>query len=262
MLETLLITFREGLEAFLIVAITLAYLAKTNRRAFVPAVYVGIGVALLLSAYIGHRISDEAEENPAAEGLMSLVAGVLVASMTIYVMKTSSSIRSAIGTKLERHAVKPTFWALIGIFGFTVLMIAREGIETAIMLGTISAEADSSSLLVGAVSGLLLAASAGIIWVKQSQRINLRAFLQVTGVFLVLFSIRLFVYGVHELSEIGLIPYVNNEPIHVATEPFGHDGLPAQILSYALLAVPCLWLAITFIKDRFQTVHRAEAAAE
>lgn len=260
MFETLLITFREGLEAFLIVAITLAYLTKTNRLSLIPAVYAGIGVALLLSAYVGYRIGDEAEENPAAEGVMSLVAGFLVASMTIYVMKTSASIRSAIGTQLERHAVKATLWALVGVFGFTVLMIAREGIETAVMLGAMSADSNSGTILTGGIAGLVLAATAGIVWVKQSHKINLRLFLQVTGVFLILFSIRLFVYGIHELSEMGLIPYINNEPIHIATEPFGHDGLPAQILSYGLLAVPCLWLAVTFIKDRFQRADEAAAA--
>jgi high-affinity iron transporter len=58
MIDTLLITFREGLEAFLIVAITLAYLTKTNRLALIPAVYAGVGVAILLSSYIGYRIGD------------------------------------------------------------------------------------------------------------------------------------------------------------------------------------------------------------
>lgn len=260
MIDTLLITFREGLEAFLIVAITLAYLTKTNRLALIPAVYAGVGVAILLSSYIGYRIGDEAEENPAVEGIMSLVAGFLVASMTLYVMKTATSLRSAISNQLERHAVKPTLGALIGIFGFTVLMIAREGIETAVMLGAISAGSDASSLLIGAISGLVLAASAGVIWVKQSHKINLRLFLQATGVFLILFSIRLFVYGIHEVSEMDMIPYVDNGPIHIATEPFGHDGLPAQILSYGLLAVPCLWLAFTFIKDHFQRTNEAPAA--
>jgi len=81
-----------------------------------------------------------------------------------------------------------------------------------------------------------------------------------TGIFLILFSIRLFVYGIHEVSEMDLIPYVDNSPIHIATEPFGHDGLPAQILSYGLLAVPCLWLAFTFIKDHFQKTNETAAA--
>jgi len=41
MFSTAVITLREGIEAFLIVAITLAYLRKTGRAQLVPAVLWG-----------------------------------------------------------------------------------------------------------------------------------------------------------------------------------------------------------------------------
>ena len=43
MLQAFVITLREGLEAFLIVAISLAYLRKTGRRELMPAMHWGIG---------------------------------------------------------------------------------------------------------------------------------------------------------------------------------------------------------------------------
>ena len=46
MLQAFVITLREGLEAFLIVAISLAYLRKTGRHALIPAVHWGIGVSV------------------------------------------------------------------------------------------------------------------------------------------------------------------------------------------------------------------------
>ena len=49
MLQAFVITLREGLEAFLIVAISLAYLKKTGRRALIPAVHWGIAVSVALS---------------------------------------------------------------------------------------------------------------------------------------------------------------------------------------------------------------------
>jgi len=39
MVQAFVITLREGLEAFLIVAISLAYLRKTGRQALVPAIH-------------------------------------------------------------------------------------------------------------------------------------------------------------------------------------------------------------------------------
>jgi len=46
MFQTLLITFREGLEAFLILAIATLYLRKTGRYALIGAVRVGLAVAV------------------------------------------------------------------------------------------------------------------------------------------------------------------------------------------------------------------------
>ena len=137
MLETLLITFREGLEAFLIVAITLAYLTKTGRAHLKTPVYAGIVVALLVSATTGFHIAELAD-TPLMEGILALVAGVLVASLTFYVMKTAGKIKESINNKIEQQAQKAGIWAVVGIFLFTVVMIAREGMETALLLGAIS----------------------------------------------------------------------------------------------------------------------------
>lgn len=247
MLETLLITFREGLEAFLIIAITLAYLAKTGRQHLAPAVYAGVLAAILISATTGYHIQELAED-PLMEGGLALAAGVLVGSMTIYVMKTAKNIRQSITTKIDEHAAKTTPWALIGLFIFTVLMIAREGMETAMMLGTISAETNASDLFLGAALGLGLTAFIGYLWVKQSHAINLKLFLQVTGVFLILFSVHLFLYGIHELTEMGAIPFVDNFALHTATEFLDGDQLIGQLITYSLLAVPCLWIAASYVK--------------
>lgn len=81
MLETAIITFREGLEMFLIVAITLAYLAKTNRPHLKKPVYWGIAVALFVSVTTGWHIAELAED-PMTEGVLAITAGVLVATMT------------------------------------------------------------------------------------------------------------------------------------------------------------------------------------
>lgn len=259
MLETLLITFREGLEAFLIVAITLAYLTKTGRHNLKPPVYAGIVAALVVSATTGWHIA-EAADTPFMEGILAIVAGVLVASLTYYIMKTAHRIKANIGERIETHAQKAGVWAMIGIFVFTVVMISREGMETALMLGAISGKTDAGDMIMGAVAGISLTAVIAYLWASQSDKINLKLFMQVTGIFLILFSIHLFLYGVYELTEVeGTWMY--NEALHVAMKPWvSSKTLFGQLSIYGLLVVPCAWLGLSYVKDKF--FQRAPAAAE
>ncbi|NDC56162.1 MAG: iron permease FTR1 [Alphaproteobacteria bacterium] len=249
MFESLLITFREGLEAFLIVAITVAYLQKTQRQHLLPAVWAGIAVAFVLSATTGWHIKELAEDE-VFEGSMAMVAGLMVASFTVYIMRNAHRLRGEIGAQLEVHAQRAGPLAVAGVFIFTVLMIAREGMETALMLGTLSAQTNSIMLIAGALMGLCIVGAVGILWVSQSHTINLKLFLQVTGVFLVLFSAHLFIYGIHELSEMGMIPLVDNITLHEMTEPFGHNSVWGQMITYGLLAVPCAWLLFSWLREK------------
>ena len=45
MLQALLVTFREGIEAFLIVGIVVAYLKKTQRAGLVRGVRIGLAIS-------------------------------------------------------------------------------------------------------------------------------------------------------------------------------------------------------------------------
>ncbi len=260
MIETMLITFREGLEAFLIIAITLAYLTKTGRKDLSVAVYAGSAVAILISITTAYHIQELAQD-PVMEGAMALTAGFLVATMTYYVMKTAKNIRQNIATQIDHHAEKTKPWALVGLFLFSVLMIAREGMETAMMLGVLSTDMPLNDLLLGATLGLGLTAVIAYLWIQQSHVINLKLFMQVTGVFLILFSIHLMLYGVHELTETGWkIPFIDTFALHTATEFLDGDQPVGQAITYSLLAVPCIWLVVGYIKMKMNSPALSAAA--
>lgn len=249
MFETMMITFREGLEAFLIVAITLAYLTKTGRHELKKPVYWGIIAALLISATTGWHIAEMAD-TPFMEGILALVAGALVASLTYYMMTTAHKIKDHIGQTVEKHAAKAGKGAIIGMFIFTIVMIAREGMETALLLGAISGKTEGSQMLLGALCGICLTAIIAYLWASQSHKINLKLFMQVTGAFLFLFAVHLFLYGVYELTEVeGSIFY--NDAVHQAMKPWvSTKTLFGQLTIYGLLVVPCAWLGFAFIKDK------------
>src|ERR1700716_1537032 len=133
MLNALIIVFREGFEAFLTVAIIFAYLRKTGRDWLRPAVYWGIAVSVVASFALGWLL--QSVNQPMWEGILGLVAAVLVASFVIHVWRTAPRMKKDMETRLESASSQSSnVLAIAGVFGFTVLMVTREGMEAALLL--------------------------------------------------------------------------------------------------------------------------------
>lgn len=248
MFETLLITLREGIEAFLIVAITLAYLRKTGRAALAPAVYSGTVLALLLSVVAALALR-EVVVTPLYEGLLAVVAAVLVLSMLVYMKKAARQLSGNIRERVDAAAARAGVGAHLAIAGFTLLMITREGMETAFMIASLMGQAETSAMVAGAVLGVLLAAALAWAWSRYGQRVNLARFFQVTALFLGLFVVQLAFYAFHEFTEAGVLP-LDNAYWHLATEPYAPEGEYGAWFSYGLVLLPLTWLAFTLWRDR------------
>jgi high-affinity iron transporter len=258
MLQAFVITLREGLEAFLIIAISLAYLRKSGRRDLVPAVHWGIALSILLSigaAYLFQQASNQA----LWEGVLAIVAAVSVASLTVHMWRTARKIKSEIEGHLEASSAKTGRAAWIGVFLFTLLMISREGMETALLMGTLLTQVQTMSILGGAVAGTLSAAGVAALWSRYGHRVNLALFFQVTAIFLLVFVVQLLIYGFHELTEANLFP--GSEALHWATEPYGPDGVYGQYLTYLLVAVPLGWLLFAMLTGSGRPPARASERA-
>jgi high-affinity iron transporter len=257
MLQAFVITLREGLEAFLIVALSIAYLRKSQREELVPAVRWGIGLAILVSigaAELFYRAANQA----LWEGVLAIAAALSVASLTVHMWRTAKRIKRDIEGHLYTSTLKTGAAAFTGVFLFTLLMITREGMETALLMGTllfqIKAPAD---VLLGATGGILLAAFVASLWSRYGHRVNLGLFFQVTAVFLFVFVVQLIIYGFHELMEANIFPY--SAPLHAATEPYGPDGIYGQYLSYMLVLLPMAWLAFSSLvsgRKRMSPAHQ------
>jgi high-affinity iron transporter len=240
MLQAFVITLREGLEAFLIVAISLAYLRKSGRQELISAVRWGIGLSIALS--VGAGVLFERAANQALwEGTLAIVAAVSVATLTIHMWRTAKRIKREIEGRLHSSTLKTGLAAFLGVFGFTVLMITREGMETAMLMSTLLFQVKSGVVITGASAGLLVAAAVAWLWSQ---------FFQVTAVFLLIFVVQLAIYGFHELMEANIFPY--SAPLHEATEPYGPDGQYGKYLTYLLVLLPMGWLAIASLFGRRQ----------
>ena len=259
MLQAFVVTLREGLEAFLIVAISLAYLRKTGRRSLIPAVHWGIVTSIAVSIGAGVLLARAANQ-ALWEGILALVAAVLVASLIVHMWRAGRHMKKNIEGRLELSSNKVGAAAFLGVFGFTLLMITREGMETALLMNALLFQVRSIDIVSGAVAGTLVAAFIAWLWTRYGHRVNLARFFQVTAVFLLVFVVQLVIYGVHELTEANIFP--GSQPWHDATEPYGPDGIYGQYLTYLLVVLPLGWLAISnfFGRTPGASSHRSQTA--
>ncbi len=242
------IALREGIEAFLIVALILSYLKRTGRAALARAVYAGTAVSAVTCFAAGLLFARAANQS-LWEGILALVAAALVGSLLFYMKRVSSRMKSDIESRIESRTHDTTgnraWW---GVFGFTLMMITREGMETALLVTTALFQLKSSTVVLGLVLGLAAAAAIGIAWTRLGKGVDIRGLLNVSAVFLLIFLVQLLLYGVHELSEARVFPA--SQAVHDATEILGPDGVIGHILAYALAIVPTIWLSALWLRRR------------
>jgi high-affinity iron transporter len=130
------IALREGIEMFLILALILSYLQRTGRGRLARAVYAGAAVSLV-TCYGAFLLFRQASRQSLWEGILAIIAAGFVASLLVYMKRVSAHLKKDIETRIDLHArsvsASAAFW---GVFAFTVLMITREGMETALMIST------------------------------------------------------------------------------------------------------------------------------
>jgi high-affinity iron transporter len=198
------VTFREGLEAALVVAIVASYLKRTGRQNLNRHLYLGamaaVGASVLLgvsiSAIYGGLAGVFAE---VFDGVASLTAAVVLTYMIIWMTRHARTMRAELEQKLETAV---TTEQMLGIVALSFVAVSREGLETVLFLTTL-AIIDSSGTLMGALGASLTVVLLGAVLMKGIYRLELDRFFQVTSIILIVFAAGLTGYGVHELMEAG-----------------------------------------------------------
>ena len=203
MFSALVVTLREGVEAALIVGITLVYLAKIGRPDLRRTVYFALGAALLASVAGAVALSYLPIQQDSFEGWIMLVAAVMVVGMIVFMMRTARKLKGEIESRIDSLAGRGSQW---GLFAFVFLMVFREGIETVAILAGVSLNSTELMSFLGTLLGVGFAVVFGVMFVKGSVRIDLRKFFRVTAVVLFFVAAQLLISGFHELSESGFLP--------------------------------------------------------
>jgi high-affinity iron transporter len=252
MLQAFIIALREGVEAALIVGITLAYLTKIGRNELRKTVYAALVAAFLGSIGVAIVISRLKLNEDIFEGWIMLAAAFFVITMVIFMMKTGRKLKGEIEGKIGLLTGND---AWIGLFFFVFLMVLREGAETVLMLSAVSLNSTELMSFLGTLLGVIAAIAFGVIFVKGTVRINLQKFFRVTTAILFLVAAQLVVAGLHELSENGVLPSSKREMALIG--PIVRNELFFVVTIFVLAA-----LMVLFDAKRRQPVPENASAAE
>jgi len=196
-----IITFRESLEAALIVGIIFVAIHKSGYHSQKKMVWLSVLAAVAGSAILGIGLYEALEKAGDAfkallEGLfMYITAGLLF--YVIFWMSKNLASRDAITQQTKLSLQQGSKW---GIFLLVFFAILREGFETALFL-VASTGIDKSFSYIGFFGGILLAVFIGNLIIAQGKKIQLRPFFKWTSLLLVIFAAGMIAYGTHEIHE-------------------------------------------------------------
>ncbi|HEX7796708.1 MAG TPA: FTR1 family protein [Vicinamibacterales bacterium] len=244
MVEAFVITLREGLEGFLIVAIGVAYLRRTGREMLVPALRWGTLAGVLVSS-AGGVLLYRAANQEFLDGPMALIAALSVTWLIVHMWRAGRKMRAGIEGHLQTSAARSGVAAFVSVLLFALFMVSREGMEAALLLIQLRGV---PHVFAGAVIGVLGAAILAWIWAAHGRRLNLALLFQVTAIFLGVFVVQLVIQGVHETAEQHFLPY--SDIIHTATESWGPDSVFGHFLTYLLAILPMGWVATAWMTGR------------
>lgn len=209
MLIPFLIMLREGIEAALIVGIVASYLQQSGRGRLMPAVWVGVLLAVALSLFAGAGLQLMAAEFPQKqqelfEGVVGLIAVVMLTSMVFWMRKTARSIKGQLHASIDRalgQGGDGQGWALIGM---VFLAVAREGLESVFFLLAIFQQSSGWEAPVGALAGIAVSVVIGYGLYSGGVRLDLRRFFRLTGLFILLVAAGLLAGVLRKLHEAGV----------------------------------------------------------
>ena len=195
------ITFRETLEAALIVGIIYTLLYKQELAAQIRQLWLAVLSSVIVSILVALCLIQVKDSigNASIEKLVEAVFMFITAGLLWYVIfwlaKHVSNRQELEGQ--TSAAIKSSGY---GIFFLVFFAILREGFETAIfLLGSFSILGSFS--YIGFILGMSLAVLLGYLVVIQGRKLDLTKFFRATTLFLVFLASGMIAYGTHEAEE-------------------------------------------------------------
>ena len=241
MLPTFVIFLREGVEASMIIAILLAYLARSGHREHFKDVFLGVGAALLLAfgggaltfilihSYEGSRFQAIFETGT------YLVACAVLTYMTFWMHAHARTLSRDLRERTDRAMGRG---ARVSLALVAFQAVGREGLETVVFTLAIFFAASGSqanfaasvpAAALGAALGLLTALGVALAIYRLGHRINLGRFFQMVGALLMLFAAGLLADAVENLQQLGWLPLLAH-PLWNTSAQLSQQGALGDVL--------------------------------
>ncbi len=198
---------REGIEAALIVGIIASYLSQTGRRSFIPAVIVGILLAVAASLFAGAALQLIAAEFPQKqqelfEGIVGAIAVIVLTGMVFWMRRASKSIKGQLHASIDAaFDGNVGGWALVGM---VFLAVAREGLESVFFLLAIFQQSRSWHAPIGALLGVIVSVVLGYCLYRGGLRLHVKRFFHYTGIFILIVAAGLLAGVLRKFHEAGV----------------------------------------------------------
>ncbi|HEY7816581.1 MAG TPA: FTR1 family protein, partial [Vicinamibacteria bacterium] len=211
LLQSATILFREGIEAALLVALLLSYLAAAGfpelRRYTLAGAAAGVIAGVLTWVLAQLAVETSTLQREALEGLTSLLAAAVLFSVSFWVLHNTDlkKWKSYIEERAKSAVGSGSGLALASV---AFLAVYREAFETVLFYQALwlrSGSTAGSAILLGLVVGAAVLGAVVVLMFRYGRRIPLKPFFAVTGILLGTLSLVFAGYGIAELQKIGWI---------------------------------------------------------
>jgi high-affinity iron transporter len=213
-LQAFLITFREALEAILIVGVILTYLGRIEQTRWNKWVWVGVVLALIASYLValifqviltGYGMMSS--QNYLKLGIL-IVSSLLLTHMILFMTKQGRDFQDETQNQIK-HIL--TMGGVLNMVLHSFLVVLREGVETVFFFAAITGGDIQKALQSwGALLGVVLALVIGYFFFKGTKRIKLSTFFRATSILLMMIAAGLLVQAVGIAQDLKIIGSVYN----------------------------------------------------
>jgi high-affinity iron transporter len=234
--QSFIMGFREGLEAFLLIAITLKYITKIDKGHLKNKVLQGGITGLIISIFLGLMLSQFSEYLGGVssltklwESVASFIALILVSVFIIWMIRHGSNMSKFVENELSQSiSTNALFW-------ISFIIIAREGTEIAIF--SFAGKYPYEIVGMGVLTSLILSIFIFFSLVK----VDLSVLFKITLAYLILQAGFLLGYSLHEgfsalkgYSMIASDNYIFEKAFNFSNTLLSHKdgvfGIPLHVL--------------------------------
>ncbi len=204
LVQGVIMAFREGLEAFLVIMILLKFLEKTANDKYKKYVWYGLGFGILISLLFGALLGEVSSliggmDTTAKlwESVASFIAVVFIITFIIWMINHGSKMKRQIEGQAAMRLSRQ------GIFFLALFMVLREGVEIALF--QFAGRYSGVSIAVGLALSIILVVLIYFSLVK----VKLQTIFNITLAYLIFQAGFLLGYSIHEgltaARELGML---------------------------------------------------------